>query len=106
MSMHAIKKLARDIIGVVLLGTAIAGGATADLTTAIDLLKNHLAGTTVLTAAQIAAQAAIIDKNIAFIGADDKIILDALGLVQEYETKTGPLFINAATKGGFSRTEA
>ena len=80
---------------------ATATGQT--ITDAFTQLRNHINGGTTLTAAQINAQAAIINNNISKLGTDSVVIADALSLVSTYETKKGALFTVAPTKGGYLR---
>ncbi len=75
-----------------------------DLTAALLKLKNLMAGIASLTTAQIASQTAIIEKNITLIGQNESIIADAFNLVKQYDTREGPLFLNARTKSGLSPT--
>jgi hypothetical protein len=96
---------ARCLAGFVLCCSTYAAGAAADLSAAMSALTRHMAGTAPLTAVQIKAQADIIQSNIKLIGQDNIIIGAAFELFKLYETSEGPLFINAATKGGFARTK-
>ena len=83
---------------------ATAQGQT--ITDAFTQLRNHINGVTTLTAAQINAQATIINQNVAKLGTDAAVIADALSLVSTYETKKGALFTVAPTKGGYLRADA
>jgi len=69
---------------------------TAATENAMTALTNHLKGTAALSAAQIAAQKAIIDSNLFAMGANSKVIATAFDLVATYENVLGPLFMNAA----------
>jgi len=79
---------------------------SADLSSAIDRLKNHILGTSALDADQINQQTAVVMESIDRIGATTDMIREALDLVACYETTVGPLFLNEATRGGFSRKPA
>jgi hypothetical protein len=63
---------------------------------AMTALINHLKGTAVLDATQIAAQKATIDASLAQLASDGGAIGVAFDLVTTYETVLGPLFMNAA----------
>lgn len=78
----------------------------ADLSSAINRLKEHILDTSVLSAHQINQQTAIIGENIERIGATAGTIREALDLVTCYEREVGPLFLNEATRGGFPRKPA
>ncbi len=75
--------------------------ALAALKAAILKIKNHLVGTSVLTPVQLNTEADIIQANISYVADDSLVVLQALDLVDCYDMLKGPIFINAATKGGF-----
>jgi len=77
--------------------------SSADLSTAMLNLKKHINKTSTLNADQINQQTSIIRKNIDQIGQTSEIISEALDLARSYETTAGPLFMNKATRGGFTR---
>lgn len=74
------------------------------LSEALSRFKNHINGVSVLSKTQINEQAIIVEKNIALIGQNGKIISEAFEIVKLYEIKEGPLFINSRTKSGISQT--
>jgi hypothetical protein len=76
----------------------------AALSGAMSKLKNHINGASVLSTEQINEQTAIVEKNIASIGQNDKIISEAFDIVKLYDTREGPLFINSRTKAGIPQT--
>lgn len=78
----------------------------ADLSSAMNRLREHILDTSVLSAHQINRQTAIIGENIERIGATAGTIREALDLVACYEREVGPLFLNEATRGGFPRKSA
>jgi len=77
-----------------------------DLCSAMSRLKEHIRGTSVLSADQVNQQTAIIRENIERIGVAAGTIREALDLVACYEREVGPLFLNEATRGGFPRKPA
>jgi hypothetical protein len=80
--------------------------STADLSTAMHRLAQHIGETSILNADQIKQQTDIIRKNIDQIGQTSEIISEALDLAASYETTAGPLFMNQTTRGGFPRKPA
>ena len=68
---------------------------------ALSKLTAHLAGNLVLTANEINQQALIIRQSATGVGYNDTLINQAWSLVNSYEKSQGPLFMNAASKGGF-----
>jgi hypothetical protein len=75
--------------------------STTNLSAAMKKIKDHLTGTSSLTTTQINQQAQIIQENIFLMGANDTVMTEAFDIVNFYETNSGPIFINDATKGGF-----
>ncbi len=75
--------------------------ALATLRAAMLKIKNHLIGTTILTPAQLNAEADIIQYNISYVADDSSVVLQAFDLVDCYELLKGPIFINATTKAVF-----
>lgn len=71
------------------------------LSAAILKIKNHMAGTMVLTPAQINVETNTIQQNIFVIGDSSSVMLEAFDLVDDYESLEGPIFLNASTTGGF-----
>ena len=81
----------------------VANAPAQTITDAFTELRNHINGVTTLSAAQLNAQATIINQNVTKLGTDAAVIADALSLVATYETKKGALFAAAPTKGGYLR---
>ncbi|MEP4049578.1 MAG: M60 family metallopeptidase [Luteolibacter sp.] len=77
------------------------------LADAMLLLKSHIDGSNMLTAAEIDTQAGVINANAGELGDTADFIIQALDLVDAYETIKGALFLNSTTNanGGFSRTD-
>ena len=74
-----------------------------ELTNALyDLLK-HIEGISPLNAEQIDQRAQIIAKDIEHIGSTPLVIRQAFAVTDAYEKEIGPLFMNDATRRGFSR---
>jgi len=78
-------------------------GSGAELSGAMRSLLGHINRESALDAAQINQQAVIIRKNVEQIGKTSGLISEALDLAAAYETEVGPLFVNKATRDGFSR---
>ncbi|MBK9981014.1 MAG: hypothetical protein IPP15_01085 [Saprospiraceae bacterium] len=74
------------------------------LSWAMKAIKDHLSGTSPLSNAQINAIADTIQENIFVVGDTVSLVLQAFDLVDYYESNNGPLFLNAASKGGFPNT--
>ncbi|MEX1049755.1 MAG: M60 family metallopeptidase [Akkermansiaceae bacterium] len=85
-----------------LLATAARAQTIAD---AFAQLKNHINGTTNLSATQIKEQSAIITANRTQLGNDAAVIAGAIDLVNTYETLKNPLFTGWPTKREFTRDE-
>lgn len=83
---------------------ALSQNSVNDLSLALAKLKNHVTGSSPLSAAQITSQTSIIVQNIGMIGQTESVIADAFQLVKLYETKEGPFFVNSRTKSGLSPT--
>jgi hypothetical protein len=85
------------------LAVAPSVGVTASaLGVAIAKLTAHFNGTAPLDATAFADAAAAITKNAMFLPANESVMLEALDLIDLYETKAGPLFLSAATMTGIS----
>jgi hypothetical protein len=69
----------------------------------MKLLKNHIDGVLKLDPGQINQHALVIETNAKLIGQTATLLNDAFDLVNCYETKVGPLFMNKATQTGFTR---
>jgi hypothetical protein len=76
------------------------------LAVALKSLQDQVTGDSKLTAAEISDVTAIVLKDASDLGSDSTTANQAFRLVEQYETRMGPLFINEATKGGFPRTPA
>lgn len=83
---------------------APAQNSVTDLSAALAKLKNHVTGSSPLSAAQITAQTSIVEQNISMIGQTGSVIAEAFNLVKLYDAKEGPLFVNSRTKAGLSPT--
>jgi hypothetical protein len=68
---------------------------------ALDKVKQHLLGTTTLTAAQINEQAGLMASSMFTVIDSEAVLSDALAILDLYEKKEGVLFIAAKTKVGF-----
>lgn len=104
--MHLLKYSGRVIAGMflasALLVSAEPGSADA-LRRALSSLTAHTTGERIVSPDQIEKHASIIQKNISQIGSSSGVIRDALQLSEAYEKRVGPLFMNKATRNGFSR---
>ena len=78
--------------------------SSTELAAALDSLQKEVSGEVKLTAAEISNVTALVLKDAEHIGSDLTIANQAFQVVELYETRLGPLFINAATKGGFPRS--
>jgi len=78
----------------------------AEVSVAMGKLTRHIDGNQELTADEINQQSKIIQNNIKVIGSSPRLITESYATVLAYETTVGPLFINKATKKGFSRKPA
>jgi len=76
--------------------------ANSPLITSINAIKNHIDGKNTLTNGLISQHKSTIDSNKSSIGASREAITAAFDAVKSYENVLGPLFINAATKGGIA----
>jgi Peptidase M60, enhancin and enhancin-like/N-terminal domain of M60-like peptidases len=68
---------------------------------ALSKLKQHLAGSTVLSAAELNEQASALSYSMYTLVDSEAMLLQALSVIDQYDTKFGSFFIGAATKGGF-----
>ena len=73
------------------------------LAKAIASIKDHVVGLDVLTKEELEAAASDFSKNKFLLGTAPKFYLASFDLVDAYEEKFGPLFINDKTKYGFVR---
>lgn len=80
-----------------------APGQTGDLAPAILALKAHVEGRSRLAAEQLKHQAAAIEQGVGQVAQTPDMLRLALDLVDAYEEKVGPLFMNDATRKGFAR---
>jgi hypothetical protein len=86
--------------------TKVAGNvfsAVSELSVALQKLKNHNSGTTVLNATEIKTHYTTIKNNVSLLGSADSIILQAFEVVRSYDKYKGAIFINSSTKQGFTR---
>ena len=67
----------------------------------IRAIKDHLTDTQPLSPAEINAVSDTIQSSIFVLGDSLPVMLEAFDLVAYYETTFGPLFMNAASQGGF-----
>jgi hypothetical protein len=65
-------------------------------------LKQHLAGTAVLTASQLNEQASALSSTMFSLIDSESNLKQALAIVDQYESAHGAFFIGSATKGGFA----
>jgi len=77
--------------------------AVSDLSIALQKLKNHNSGTSVLSASEIKTHYTTIKSNVSLLGSADSIILQAFEVVRSYDKYKGAIFINSSTKSGFTR---
>ena len=77
--------------------------AATELAVALTSLQKQISGDSTLTAAEIANATAVVLKDASHVGSDSTLANQTFRLVELYETRLGPLFINAATKDGFPR---
>ena len=78
--------------------------AATELAAALNSLQKEITGASTLTATEISNVTAIVLKDARRLGSDLTIANQAFDVAELYETRLGPLFINAATKGGFPRS--
>jgi hypothetical protein len=83
---------------------ALGNESTANLIETFNVLKDHLIGSSILTAAQLNEQTEIIKSNIYLIAENDTVLNLAFDLVNNYEVNKGPIFINSSTKNGFNNS--
>jgi hypothetical protein len=85
--------------------TTIANAAVTELVSALTALKDHIEGTTPLTATEIAAHKATIDLNSQYMGDNATVIAASFDMVAAYDNTPGygPLWIN---QGNFTRDSA
>ncbi len=77
------------------------GYISTTLINAYQQLMDHCNNTTLLSPAQINSLAANIHQNHFYLADTLPVISAAFDLINCYETNTGPVFLNAATTGGF-----
>ena len=70
---------------------------------ALKSLAQSISGDAPLSAGEVSNATTVVVANAAAIGGDPTLAAQAFQLAELYETRLGPLFINAATKGGFPR---
>ncbi|MBB6054027.1 M60 family metallopeptidase [Armatimonas rosea] len=75
-----------------------------ELLAALSSLQDQVRGEAQLTPAELSKVTALVLKDARQLGTDATTCAKAFELVELYETRIGPLFMNAATKGGFPRT--
>ena len=71
------------------------------LSWAIMSIKDHLTGTSPLSNTQINSVSDTIEAHIFVLGDTLSLVLQAFDLVDYYESNNGPMFLNAASQGGF-----
>ena len=71
------------------------------LVNAMQSIRNHITGAITLTAVQLNSVSVTIQQNIFLIAQDSLVVQEAFSVVDTYETLKGPVFLNAATTGGF-----
>lgn len=76
----------------------VSAQSLADLNGALDSLSNHIAGTDPLNAADIKAVEQTVVENDTLLETSKLAIKKAIAVVDEYESKIGPLWISAHTK--------
>ncbi|MDA8646149.1 M60 family metallopeptidase [Porticoccaceae bacterium] len=86
-------------------GSSNAGREPSSLLELIQRLYTHIDNQNPMTVEELRANLGQLDKLIPLIASDSSLIRAAMGLVDHYEKHMGPLFINPATRGGFSRAE-
>jgi len=97
-----------EVAGLYTSGALAAGLSLHRLSDATQSLRDHLAGTSVLSAAGIADAAASFLSDASLLGglADEALLTQVLDLVDEYELSTGGLFMSTETQNGFPRQGA
>ena len=87
-----------------------AGAADQDgparLTAALGQLQAHLDGAAPLAAEKLLQTAALIDGEAKQVANSADLLRRAFKVVDSYEAKAGPLFLNAGTRNGFPRKPA
>jgi Peptidase M60, enhancin and enhancin-like/N-terminal domain of M60-like peptidases len=68
---------------------------------ALVKLKQHLDGTSLLTAEQINEQASALSYSMFAVVENEVTLSQALAIIDEYDAKHGSFFIGVTTKGGF-----
>ena len=92
----------REIRAQTLAGAEALGMSADALAGGLASLRGHVSGQLPLGTAELDAAVASVTKNAAFLPTQESLIVDALDLLELYEATAGPLFVNEATKGGFS----
>jgi len=80
--------------------------SAAPISGAINAILNHLNGSATLSKADLDIHAATVYSKTYTLSNDANAVRAAIAVVNYYETNTGPLFINSATKGGYDRTSS
>jgi hypothetical protein len=79
----------------------IDGEDAASFASAMLKLKQHLAGTSLLTPEQINEQASALSYSMFAVVESETSLAQALAIIDQYDTKYGSFFIGSTTKGGF-----
>jgi Peptidase M60, enhancin and enhancin-like/N-terminal domain of M60-like peptidases len=79
----------------------VEGEDTALFTSAMFKLKQHLTGINLLTPEQINEQASALSYSMFAVVESEPTLAQALGIIDQYDTKYGSFFIGSSTKGGF-----
>jgi hypothetical protein len=80
------------------------GFSLAELAAAIGRISAHVEGTTPLDSADLDAEHARFAAHAPLLTADETVLVEALDLVDRYESTVGPLFVDGPTRAGFPRS--
>jgi Peptidase M60, enhancin and enhancin-like/N-terminal domain of M60-like peptidases len=80
----------------------VAGADALAFSSALAKLKQHLAGSSTLSSAEINEQASALASTMFTIVDSEAILTQALALIDAYEASYGAFFIGPSTKGGFA----
>ena len=69
-------------------------------TASVTALQKHIAGTTILTPAQINDQTSLITGSLPALANSNATVLQAFAMVESYDAKIGPLFTTPQTADG------
>jgi hypothetical protein len=101
--MYSARKITWPLFFVLFVPVITYARSVNDLSSALTALKNHINGTSLLSAAQILQKDSVIQNNDSLLGTSAAIITQAFDVVTLYDSIVKPLWINSATAAGLSR---